>query len=220
MVNESIQRVAIWSGRLRFAHWLMASASIVLLLSGWLSPRAPALAVPLRDAHVIAGYGLVLALLLRGYLLLFGRAAEHLRDLLPRGLQLRAAGQTLRFYLSLGRAPLPAWYAHNPFWSPLYLVLLAMLSWQALTGLALEHVFDAGLRSWRWHTALAEPIAIVIALHVAAVFVHDLKGSGGDTSAMISGYRCFRTGTSGTPVVKQHAVSLDALLRDRKKSGR
>ncbi len=219
MANETVQRVAIWSGRLRFAHWLMASATLVLLLSGWLLHLAPALAVPLLDAHLAAGYGLVLALLLRGYLLLFGRAAEHWRDLLPHGPQLRAAAQTLRFYVTLGRAPLPAWYAHNPLWSPVYLALLAMLSWQAFTGLALDQVFDVGLRAWRWHTALAEPIAIVIALHVAAVFVHDLKGGGADTSAMISGYRCFRTGTPGTPVVQRHTVSLDALLRDRKKSG-
>lgn len=217
MAKETVQRVAIWSARLRLAHWLMALAVLLLLLSGWLMPLAPSLAVPLRDAHYVAGYTLLLALALRWYLLLFGRAAEQWRDLVPRGPQVRAAWHTLRFYLSLGRAPLPAWYAHNPLWGPLYLLLFAVLSLQALTGLALETGSFAVLRPWWWHSMLAAPIAVLVAAHVVAVFVHDLKGGGADVSAMINGHRLYKTDLDRAPLLGGHAVSLDTLRRSRSK---
>lgn len=218
MTLETVQRVAVWSARLRLSHWLSAPAVLVLLASGWLLPRLPSRHEWLHDVHDLAGYTLVAALLLRAYLLVFGRAAEQWRDLLPRGPQLKAVGRMLRFYLSLGRAPLPAWYAHNPLWGPIYVVLWVLLALQLGSGFALEHGGFAALLPPAWHSLLPGPIAMLVAAHVLAVFVHDLKGGGADVSAMINGYRLFRTDRGRAPLLGEHTVSLDALLRSKPKS--
>lgn len=210
---ETVQRVAIWSGRLRLSHWLSAVAVLVLLLTGWLMTWTSERQALMRDLHFVAGYALLLALALRAWLLVSGEAAEHWRDLIPRGPQRLAAWHTARFYFSLGRAPLPAWYAHNPLWGPLYLLWWLVLLAQLFTGLAPGAAAALGLSPGAWHSLLAQAIAILVAAHVAAVFLHDLKGGGADVSAMINGHRCFRS-QRGSPTVRtEQEVSLDALLR-------
>lgn len=215
MAAQAMQRVEIWSGRLRLAHWLMAVAVLVLLATGWLLPRVPTMTESVRDLHYVAGYVLLAALALRFYLLLFGKAAEQWTDLLPRGPQWRAAWHTLRFYLSLGRAPLPAWYAHNPLWGPVYLAWWALLVAQVLTGLLPGWWSTLGVQPWWWHSLAADAVAMLVAAHVVAVFLHDLKGGGADVSAMINGFRWFRTGKEPGPLLHEHSVSLDALLRSK-----
>lgn len=213
----SIQPVPVWSGRLRLVHWVMALAVLVLSVSGWLLPYLAPQASLLRDLHYIAGYALLLTLLARFYLLFFGRAAEHWRDLVPRGPQVRAAWHTALFYLSLGRAPLPAWYAHNPLWSPVYLFWWLLLWFQVWTGLFPVAAARVGLDATRWHGAVAHLIAILVIAHVAAVFLHDLKGRSADVSGMINGLRWFRIDKPDSPLASR-SVSLDNLLRSKSKT--
>jgi len=192
MHKASLRRVKVWSAPLRLSHWLMAGAGLVLLATGWLLHADLALGGAPADFHYVAGYVLVAALALRLYLLVLGSGAASWRDCLPPPGQWRAALQTLRCYVSFGRFPLPAWYAHNPLWGPVYLAMFAVLALQAATGLAFDEPYRlAGVTLVRVHVAGAVVIGVFTALHVAAVFVHDLSGSGSDTSAMINGHRIF-----------------------------
>lgn len=216
--GEHVQRVDVWSGWLRLSHWSSALAVVILLGSGWLLVHLPASSGAVRELHLGAGYVLLAALLLRLHLLLFGRGAEQWRDLLPRGPQWQAAGQTLRFYLSLGRAPLPAWFAHNPLWSPVYLLWWLVLAATLVSGLVPGVLAAAGLQPWWWHSMLAEVTEVLVLAHLVAVFAHDLKGGGADVSAMINGRRCFRTGRGPASLQDPHSVSLDSLLRGKRRS--
>ncbi len=186
-----IKRVSVWSAPLRAAHWLMAAATIALLLTGWLMSVAPDLYDAARDYHFVTGYVLIFALALRLWLLWRGGGADGWRDLLPKPGYTRAAVEMLRFYLSFGRSSLPRWYAHNPLWAPVYLAWILLLVAQAAMGLAMKGgLFDTLLLE-DLHALGAKTIAVVAAAHVVAVVLQDWRGEGSDVSAMISGYRIF-----------------------------
>jgi Ni/Fe-hydrogenase 1 B-type cytochrome subunit len=188
----TVKRVQVWSGLLRLSHWLMALAVTILLGTGWLLGPVPQFHDALLDYHYLAGYALIAGLLVRFYLLFFGRNADTLGELIPRRQQFPAMLDMLRFYLSFGRWRLPAWYAHNPLWQPIYLGLLALLLLQILSGVFADAPYLFAQKTLReWHGPGALVIAGISGLHVVAVFLHDLRGTGSDTSAMISGYRIF-----------------------------
>lgn len=192
MQTEKVQRRLVWSAPLRLCHWLMAAAVLTLLATGWLLGAGTRYAKAAADYHYIAGYVLIAALALRLYLLLLGTGTAHWRDCLPARGQWRAVGATLRSYVSLGRWPLPAWYAHNPLWGPVYLALFGMLAVQAATGLTIDAPYRlAGVGLVTIHAALAQFIGWFAIVHIAAVFVHDALGTGSDISAMINGHRIF-----------------------------
>ena len=192
METKGIQRVLIWSAPLRLAHWLMALAVIVSLATGWLISAVPQMAAASRDYHAIAGYILIIALLLRFYLLWFGGAAANWRDCVPEPEQLRAAVSMIKFYLTIGRAPLPRWYAHNPLWGPIYLFWLAVLAAQALTGLAMQSSAFDTLTTEDLHVLGARIIAITTVVISLPCSLHDLQGTASDVSTMISGYLIIR----------------------------
>jgi Ni/Fe-hydrogenase 1 B-type cytochrome subunit len=189
--TDGIKRVAVWSAPLRAAHWLMAAATIALLLTGWLMGVAPDLYEVARDYHFIAGYVLIVALALRLWRLCLGSGADGWRALLPRPGYARAALEMLRFYLSFGRASLPRWYAHNPLWAPVYLAWILLLVAQAALGLAIQADLSDTLLLEDLHALGAKAIAIIAGAHVVAVILQDWRGEGSDISAMISGYRIF-----------------------------
>ncbi len=192
MDSTTVKRVSVWSGALRLSHWLMAGSVLVLLATGGLLGSGSDRNVQWLDYHILSGYVLGIGLLLRVYLLFFGRGADTLADLIPRREQRAAAINMLRFYLSLGRQPLPNWYAHNPFWQPVYLFLLVLLLMQVLSGWFTDAPYlIAGMKITAWHELGATGIALFCGMHIVAVFLHDLKGTGSDVSAMISGHRIF-----------------------------
>ena len=210
---ETVRRVLVWSSLVRTLHWAMALGVVTLVASGWLILRAPAeLGAGAAEVHRNMGYLLLAALAARVYLLLFGHGGEQWRDFVPWPPQHRAAGQMLRFYLTLGRSPLPAYYAHNPLWGPIYLALFAVLAAQGVTGLL-------GLMAW--HRLGLSVVTVFVVLHVLAVFLHDWKGSGADVSAMINGHRVFvvnrpqATGPAGV-----HVVSVDSVLPRKPGAGK
>ena len=201
MPAEIVQREPVWSGRLRMLHWTLAVTTLVLLASGWLlSAEYTPLAANLRSTHVSAGVLLSLALAGRLILLVFGRGTEQVRDfrLIPAAML-----GMLRFYVTAGRATQPAYYAHNPLWAPLYLLLFATLALQAASGLfwlytgttdpeyyqALPWLFGWTLSEW--HHAGYRVIGVFTLSHVLTVGWHDWKGTGAAISAMLSGYKIF-----------------------------
>ncbi len=204
---QTVQRVAVWSRGVRLAHWLMAAGVLGLLATGYLLHRFPGQQAEL-DYHYLTGYLLVAGLAVRVYLLLFGRAEAHWRALMPDAGSGRAALAMLRFYLSLGRFPLPRWYAHNPLWGPIYLLIFGVLIAQVVTGLGVGEYWLAEEPALSWHTVGAQVILGFAILHILAVFLHDLYGTGSDCSAMINGHRTF-----SRPPLIGGLDALDARLR-------
>lgn len=187
---QTVQLVAVWSRGVRLAHWLITVGVLGLLSTGYLLYRFPGEQAYL-DYHYLLGYLLLGGLGIRVYLLLFGRAEAHWRTLMPGAGSGTAALSMLRFYLSLGRFPLPRWYAHNPLWGPIYLLVFGILIAQLVTGLGVGESWLPEEPALSWHTVGAQVVLGFTILHVVAVVLHDLYGTGSDCSAMINGRRTF-----------------------------
>ncbi len=193
MPSPEIRRLPVWGKALRLCHWGMALATLLLLCSGGLIRWIPERAQELDDIHFVSAAVLITALMVRLWLLLAGKPTEQLGALLPDRHRLTQAWAVLRSYLALGKIRLPRWYAHNPLWAPLYLLLFVVLLAQVATGLLLlNHITLLSGFSLR-HLHLLGYFVILgfTGLHILASFFHDAKGDGSDISAMISGQRIF-----------------------------
>jgi len=202
-MTTEVRRVRVWPGVVRVTHWAMAASLLVLVPTGWLLTTGFVASDELYELlrhrlHEPAGHVLAFALAVRlVYLVIGGNSVSGWRALVPSGPQLGAIREVLRFYSSLGRTPLPGYYAHNPFWAPLYLVLFALLVTAAATGLALEFPFVRSVArvdepaALALHAQLMEWVAAWCVFHVGTAILHDWRGQGSDTSALISGYRIF-----------------------------
>ena len=198
-----VRRVLVWPGVVRVTHWAMVLSLLVLLPTGWLLTTGLIAGDELYELlrhrlHEPAGHVLAGALAVRlVYLVVGGNSVSGWRALVPTGSQLVALREALRFYSALGRGQLPAYYAHNPFWAPLYLVFFLLVAVATATGLALEFPFVRSVAhvdepaALALHGRLLEWIVAWCAFHVAAAVLHDWRGQGSDTSALISGYRIF-----------------------------
>lgn len=216
METSQVTRVRVWSRWLRLSHWTITLAVTGLLFSGWLSSASPSLETDARDLHFLCSALLIPALLLRFYLLFFGRGTDHITDCEPNAHRLRQAAEVLRFYLTLGRAPLPKWFAHNPLWGPLYLLLFLFLTLSVASGLMLqkEIAFFANISLHDLHHISYLFVATFVPLHILAVFSHDANSSGSDISGMISGHRTFpieQPNQAGA--VDTQTITVDELLK-------
>lgn len=211
-----LKRTFIWSKSLRIAHWLMAFSVIGLLVTGWFQGHVINYFQVALDYHYLLAYLLVIALVLRFYLLFSSsRSAAGLHDLLPNKTSINGIVAMLRFYVSFGRTPLPHWYAHNPLWAPLYIVLFILLVLQIVTGFLIgsgHHTIVISL--FTLHNHISSVIGWIIFLHVLTVVVQDLKGGNSDISAMIHGYRIFQIDKPDLGNTSQ-TVSLDILKRNK-----
>jgi Ni/Fe-hydrogenase 1 B-type cytochrome subunit len=219
MQTETVNRVLVWSRGLRLAHWSLAIASFGLLASGWLLEAGPLLFAGTRDFHFIFAALMLPALLLRLYLLFAGKGTDHLRDCELDRLKLAQAWEVTRFYLTLGRAPLPKWYSHNPLWGPIYLLLFLFISLSAISGLALakEILYFAGISMYDLHRLGYFLMVTFVCLHLPAVFSHDLSGKGADVSAMINGYRIFLVRKPDhQPPFQSPEVAVDDLFKTKR----
>lgn len=212
--QTEIKRLPIWGRWLRLSHWSMAVAVFILLFSGWLHMRSPELGDWIMDAHYYAGTLLIVAFIVRMYLLFFGRGSDLLGSCSLDRHKFKQALAVLRSYLTLGKIPMPKWYAHNPLWGPLYLILFLIIAMQIVSGLLLmNHITLLGDMSIRSLHVLGFQFVLGFSLlHILAVFVHDLKGTGSDVSAMISGQRIFVVEPK-TSQPASSSVSLDELTK-------
>ncbi len=189
--TERIRCVAVWPGWLRGSHWLVAAGVVFEFISAWALRHAGPERAFWLDWHLIVGQAVLLVLLLRLALLL-KPGVGHWRSLLPERAQLAAVAQTLKCYLSLGRLPLPNWYAHNPLWKPIYLIIFLLLLGCLLTGFNLGAAGAIlGTDLSVLHVRLANAVGGLALLHVVTAVLHELKGQGGTVSAMINGHRYF-----------------------------
>ena len=212
-----IKRLPVWGGWLRLSHWTMAGAIFVLMFSGWLLHRAPELASWILDAHYYASALLLAGFMVRIYLLFFGKGSDLLASCSLDQHKFKQALAVLGSYMTLCKMPLPKWYAHNPLWGPLYLIFFVLIAIQIVSGLLLmNHITLIGDTSVRGLHLFGFQLTLGFSLlHILAVFVHDLKGTGSDVSAMISGQLIFLVEYKSSPPVTG-SVSLDELTKQLK----
>lgn len=208
-MSEQIRRVAVWSGWLRFTHGALALATLVLMATGWLIANSPMLAGSAADVHYLAASLLIAVLLLRLLLGLFGKGAERFEHMVPRTTELGSMRASLLFYLTLGKAPLPNWFAHNPLWKPLYLVLFVLLALLALSGWLMPEVPVLGrVYLPRLHVWLSNMVWALVLAHLFSVLLQDTKGQAADVSAMLNGHRYFNVERDTGPKPKTKPVSI------------
>jgi Ni/Fe-hydrogenase 1 B-type cytochrome subunit len=193
MQATQVTRILIWSRWLRISHWLIGVSSLGLMASGYLMKQQILDISTAQDLHYMLSAVLLPALLVRLYLLFFGKGTDHFTDCEPDLHRLRQAWEVIKFYLTLGKAPLPKWYSHNPLWGPLYLAFYFILALNVISGLALinEVLFLLNLSMTDLHRLTYLIIVGFTVLHVLAVFSHDMGGTSSDISGMINGYRIF-----------------------------
>ena len=208
---DKIHRTLVWSGKLRVAHWILTLSTLILLLTGWLIPLAPSITDFTSDWHSLAAVVFIATLLLRLWMLFSDRQSAGIAALMPGKQTLPAMGQMLRFYITLGKAPLPSWYAHNPLWAPIYLFAILIMLLLAASGLAMgEYPLLFNLYLPDLHATLASIFSIFILFHILTVFLHDAKGTSSDISAMVNGYRIFVVQKEDKPSAGGvHKISLD-----------
>jgi len=219
MQAKTVSQVLVWSRWLRLSHWIMAFSVLGLIATGWLMREDSLLAKASTEVHFLLGGLLLPALLLRLYLLFFGNGTDLLTDCEPNSHRLSQAWQVIRFYLTLGKAPLPKWYSHNPLWGPIYIALFFVLVLSTVSGLLLlnDVQFLSTLSLFDLHWLSYQFILIFCLLHIPAVFSHDLTSKSGDISAMVNGFKSFEVSESGKPSEGLQSVSLDALMKQLKK---
>ena len=192
MHRVEYKKVLVWNGWLRLSHWSIAITALVLIVSGWLIAQSPYLHDPAQAAHNIAAGALVFGLLLRIVLFFTGKNQLRLTALIPAGQDRENIKAMLKFYITLGKAPLPHWYAQNPLWKPLYLLLYMVLVLLAVSGMLLpENTALAGFFPRAIHQFWAEFVFWFALLHIASVFLHDYKGETNNISAMVHGNKLF-----------------------------
>lgn len=219
---EQIRRVLVWSGWLRLAHWSLAGSTLWLIATGWLVSNSPAMAEAASELHYLGAGVLIFGLCLRLFLGFFGRGAELFEHMLPTASEWSAVRASLLFYLSLGKAPLPRWFAHNPLWKMLYLLLFLLLALLALSGWLMPDMpLLWGFYLPHVHAWLATAVLVVTVAHLYCVVLQDLKGTAADASAMINGSRHFSVERDDLvkPAVAQVSIRLDDLTGPAGRTG-
>ncbi len=180
-------------------HWTSALLVIALLISAFLFRYVTQWYDVAFDWHIIFGQMLGLVLILRAGLAVFGKGSERYSSwflsLRPGTAQFQSMLEMLRFYVTMGRTPLPRWYAHNPLWAPIYALFWGLLAVTVISAVLQDAAMGwLGINWAEWHRIGAQGVLGFIVAHVIAVFMHDLKGESADVSAMINGQRYFTQG--------------------------
>ncbi len=189
-----INRATVWSARIRLTHGLLGLSSILLFVTAWVSGLGVDVSGSARGYHILASYIFSASLLFRIYLLFNGGGSERLSDCLVKTDYSEVIKEHLRFYLSLGKSELSVWYAHNPFWGPVYLAFLFFATIMVLTGFAIGKVYFGPFISLTGiHQFGAGIILIFLVLHIFAVLLHDIKLDTNGISAILSGNKYFQS---------------------------
>lgn len=217
MELPEFKRVLVWRGWFRLAHASLGLATLVLLLTGWLITDSPTLAESAQDVHYMASALLIFGLGVRIVLMFAGKEHERFSALFPATTELAAMAATLRFYISLGRMPMPGWYAQNPLWKPVYLVVYLVLLILVITGVTMSgDTIFMGFYLPSVHEFWAQFMLWFCLLHIASVIMHDYKKQTADISAMVNGYRLFlieRGRTAAGVDIPVQVIKLDSLER-------
>jgi Ni/Fe-hydrogenase 1 B-type cytochrome subunit len=219
MADPIIKRVPVWSGWLRLSHACVGLAALVLLFTGWLIAESPSLAGSALDLHYLASGFLIFGLVVRIVLMFAGKEHERLPGLFPASSELYAMAKTLRFYISLGKSPMPGWYAQNPLWKPVYLVIYIALIVLVITGAVMPEIsLMLGFYLPSVHTFWAQLVFWFTVLHISSVVMHDYSNKTADISAMVNGYRLFLIDSNKAGSVTEKTlqrISIDSLKKSK-----
>lgn len=192
MTVETIRCVPIWSGWVRATHWLMAVGVVFQYVSAQAIAWGASDYDFWREWHMIAGELVLLLLVGRVILAFILPAAASWRAFLPDAVQWQGIKQTLQFYVTWGRAPLPNWFAHNPLWRLLYPVMFLLILGLWLSGLWYNAPISvAGLWLHEWHALFANGLAWLVMGHIIAAIAHDVASKSASISGMLNGVRYF-----------------------------
>ena len=216
-MTEEITRVRVWSVRLRWSHALLSLSTLLLLLTGWLSASDANLAETARGYHYLAAYVFSISLVYRIYLLYTGEKSELLTDCWPVKKFPEVLVQHLRFYLSLGKSELNGWFAHNPFWGPIYLLMFTLGLLLLLTGWSIGRFYIPGLSLTGIHSISAGMLLVITVAHIIAAILHDSRLDTTSISAMLSGNRYFlrKKETSTAPVEFKVDFPMSSSLKNK-----
>jgi len=181
-----INSVILWSKYTRLVHWSLAVAVLFLALSGWLMGKIIEDALFWAEWHNMVGQ-LIVVLLLARAVLFFQQGNSHYSRYKISIKDIQTLKDTLKFYLSLARTPLPSWFAFNPIWRILYAFFYILLVLMALSGLFGGDRLILGIYWPSVHQSSALLINVWLILHLLAMFLHDWKSKVNRISAMISG---------------------------------
>ncbi|MGB0723038.1 MAG: cytochrome b/b6 domain-containing protein [Gammaproteobacteria bacterium] len=185
---EKAKLVLVWPASIRLLHWVLALGTLILWASGWVMGHSTDLFAAARDIHLLSAHTVTVALLGRIGLLLTDRGVGGIRVLATVFRRPALLMDMFRFYASFGATPLPRWYAHNPFWGPLYLLLFVLIGIQVAGG------YGMLWRDWAvdsLHRGVATAIAMWMLLHLLTVILVEIKGTGSNISALLHGKRVF-----------------------------
>jgi len=217
MADQDFKRIEIWGGWLRLTHACIGLSTLSLLLTGWLIAESPSLANDAVDIHYLSASILLFGLVVRVALMFVGRPQERLAALVPEPSELNSIRSMLFFYISLGRSQLPRWFAHNPLWKLIYLVMFMGLALLTLTGaIMVDRPFIAGLYLPSVHQFWAAVLLWLTGLHLLSVVLHDLKGKTSDISGIINGYRTLPVEKAEQPDGMEQGVqyvSIDKIMK-------
>lgn len=212
-----MKSVDVWPVTIRLVHLLLGLGVGFQLVSAWLIGQGAGDWRLWYDWHLIVGQLLVFVLGVRVFLL-FRPGVSHWRALVPDRASLMGSKEMLRFYVTLGQTPLPGWFSHNPFWRPVYLLMIVLVGIALLSGLGHSSLWRvAGLSPGQWHAGIAVILGALVLAHLVTVVLHDWKGRTGTISGILGGNRYFpeKADTQATGL-KTGSVSVpfDAIKRD------
>ncbi len=212
-MNPQIRYLPVYSLQQRIAHWLIAVGFGFEWLSAWLVDHSDVDPLAWSDWHLMVGQVLLLVVAWR-LLLFFVAGSGHWRLFLPSREQRHVLRDTLRFYVSLGKTPLPDWYAFNPVWQPIYLLMIALAAISVLGGF-----FHSGLpllgdlSTADLHSGASKLLLWLAIAHVLFAAWHDARGRGAQISGMLNGHKYFHIDPPKKPPSGgENSVSLDSLI--------
>jgi cytochrome b len=198
MAQTGLQRQRVYDPVLRLIHAWNALAILILLFSGqftdWLGRGATV--APFWQAHVWAGYALLLGLYARIVWGVIGPPPARL-GALWQPCQWRHAWYRRHFFVA------PSSFGHHPVASLIYLVVYALLLGMLASGLILAaSAQNTGpLYTWLGHASTVDPLAraphgwgayllwLFLFTHLAALILHPRRHGLPVAQAMISGYQ-------------------------------
>ncbi len=192
MSAMNITAVNLWDKYTRLLHWSLALAVLFLTVSGWLMGQIIDDVLFWLEWHQIMGQ-VVIFLLLARIVLFFRRGSSHFSRFQIGAKDAQNIKQTLLFYASLARTPLPSWYAYNPVWRLLYIIFYLMLVVLAFSGLVANNNLLFGIYWPSVHQEFATGLYLWLFLHLVAVFLHDAKSRVNRISGMLSGVVFFES---------------------------
>lgn len=183
----------VWDPVVRWFHWINFLSVLSLSALGLLMLNDDALALgrqakeKIESVHVIFGYVFAANLAMRLWWAFVGKRVARWRAILPFGPRYRSELRRYLHNLRHGRSH--TYLGHNPLGRISVTVLFALLIAQAASGIALAGVFAPRPGHWveELHEIVFYLLVVMIAMHVVAVIVTEVRGGSPLISAMFSG---------------------------------